>query len=377
MPVSCGLRSKEAVMISESSFSGSFIQRIRRRYFYSPMASLLTIVVTMVVLFVVVKLAFWGGVNAVWTPDVQACNQSSGACWGFVAEKWRLIIFGRYPYHLQWRAASATGLVLAMLVLSAFPFMWRKPYLRTLGMLWACSVVAFFILMLGGVFGLESISTDMWGGLPLTIVLTLVGMGASVPLGIMLALGRRSKMPAVAAVSTGYIELVRGVPLITVLFVAAFIFPLLLPAGIRIDPFWRVSVAIALFQAAYMAEIVRGGLQTIPHGQFDAAASLGLTQRQLYTTVILPQALVAIIPAFVNSLLSCFMDTSLVTVVSMYDLTGSLRLALGDALWRGFFIEGYVFIALVYFFFSFIVSRYSQWLEVYLTGEKDRGHAVE
>ena len=364
-------------MISESSFSGSFIQRIRRRYFYSPMASLLTIVVTMVVLFVVVKLAFWGGVNAVWTPDVQACNQSSGACWGFVAEKWRLIIFGRYPYHLQWRAASATGLVLAMLVLSAFPFMWRKPYLRTLGMLWACSVVAFFILMLGGVFGLESISTDMWGGLPLTIVLTLVGMGASVPLGIMLALGRRSKMPAVAAVSTGYIELVRGVPLITVLFVAAFIFPLLLPAGIRIDPFWRVSVAIALFQAAYMAEIVRGGLQTIPRGQFDAAASLGLTQRQLYTTVILPQALVAIIPAFVNSLLSCFMDTSLVTVVSMYDLTGSLRLALGDALWRGFFIEGYVFIALVYFFFSFIVSRYSQWLEVYLTGEKYRGHAVE
>ena len=177
--------------------------------------------------------------------------------------------------------------------------------------------------------------------------------------------------------STGYIELVRGVPLITVLFVAAFIFPLLLPAGVRIDPFWRISVAIALFQAAYMAEIVRGGLQTIPRGQFDAAASLGLSQRQVYTAVILPQALVAIIPAFVNSLLSCFMDTSLVTVVSMYDLTGSLRLALGDALWRGYFIEGYVFIALVYFFFSFIVSRYSQWLEVYLTGEKDRGHAAE
>lgn len=126
-----------------------------------------------------------------------------------------------------------------------------------------------------------------------------------------------------------------------------------------------------------MAEIVRGGLQTIPRSQFDAAASLGLSQRQVYTAVILPQALVAIIPAFVNSLLSCFMDTSLVTVVSMYDLTGSLRLALGDALWRGYFIEGYVFIALVYFFFSFIVSRYSQWLEVYLTGEKDRGHAAE
>ena len=132
--------------------------------------------VAAVIAFIVGKLVLWGLVNAVLTPDVQACGQSSGACWGFVAEKWRLIIFGRYPYHLQWRAAAATGIVLAMLVVSSFPFMWRKPYLRTLGMLWSAAVVVFFfILMLGGVFGLESISTDMWGGLPLTIVLTLVG----------------------------------------------------------------------------------------------------------------------------------------------------------------------------------------------------------
>ena len=155
-------------MITESSFSGSLSQRIRRRYFYSPMASLFTVVVSAVIAFIVGKLVLWGLVNAVWTPDVQACGQSSGACWGFVAEKWRLIIFGRYPYHLQWRAAAATGIVLAMLVVSSFPFMWRKPYLRTLGMLWSAAVVFFFILMLGGVFGLESISTDMWGGLPLT-----------------------------------------------------------------------------------------------------------------------------------------------------------------------------------------------------------------
>ena len=157
-------------MITESSFSGSLSQRIRRRYFYSPMASLLTVVVSAVIALVVGKLVLWGLVNAVWTPDVQACGQSSGACWGFVAEKWRLIIFGRYPYHLQWRAAAATGIVLAMLVVSAFPFMWRKPYLRTLGMLWSAAVVVFFILMLGGVFGLESISTDMWGGLPLSLI---------------------------------------------------------------------------------------------------------------------------------------------------------------------------------------------------------------
>ena len=182
-------------------------------------------------------------------------------------------------------------------------------------------------------------------------------------------------MPIVSALSTGYIELDRGVPLITVLFVATFVFPLLLPEWLQCDAFWRVAIGIALFQAAYMAETVRGGLQTISQGQYAAARSLGFTERQCYQYVILPQALVAIIPAFVNSLLSCFMDTSLVTVVSMYDLTGSLKLALGDAVWRAYFIEGYVFIALVYFISSFIISRYSQWLELRLKGAKAR-HVV-
>jgi general L-amino acid transport system permease protein len=195
-------------------------------------------------------------------------------------------------------------------------------------------------------------------------------MTVSAPIGIVLAQGRRSEMPLVKALSVGYIELVRGVPLITVLFVASFVFPLLLPSGVRIDPFWRVTWGIILFQAAYMAETVRGGLQTIARGQFLAADSLGLSVFARYVYVILPQALVAVIPAFVNSLLSTFMDTSLVTVVSMYDLTGSLSLALGDASWRDFFREGYIFIAAIYFAASFVMSRYSQWLERRLTGSK-------
>ncbi len=362
--------------VSDMSYSGTFMSRIKAKYFYSPLASALTAVVGIVVLLVLWKAVSWGLLSAVWLPDANVCRETDGACWGFVAEKWRLILFGRYPYDLQWRPALSMGIVLVLLVVSAVPMMWHGVWAKRLLTSWCVGIVAFFVLMLGGIFGLESISTDMWGGLPLTVVLTLVGMTASVPLGILLALGRRSKMPIVSAVSAGYIELVRGVPLITVLFVAAFIFPLLIPEGIRIDPFWRVATGIVLFQAAYMAETVRGGLQTIPQGQFDAAASLGLTKVQMYRGVILPQALVAIIPAFVNSLLSCFMDTSLVTVVSMYDLTGSLRLALGDAFWRQFFLEGYIFIALIYFVFSFIISRYSLWLEKYLTGNKDRGHAI-
>ena len=183
------------------------------------------------------------------------------------------------------------------------------------------------------------------------------------PIGILLAIGRRSSLPVVQVLSTSYIELVRGVPLITVLFVATYIFPLLLPSGWVIDGFWRIAFGIVLFQAAYMAETVRGGLQTIAKGQFDAAASLGFKSWQVYLYIILPQALVAVIPALVNSLLSTFMDTSLVTVVSMYDLTGALRLALGDPQWRQFFVEGYLFVAAIYFFASLIMSRYSIWLE--------------
>ena len=208
--------------------------------------------------------------------------------------------------------------------------------------------------------------------MPLTVILTLFGMTASTPLGILLALGRRSKMSAVRMLCIGYIELVRGVPLITVLFVASFIFPLILPPGFRIDAFWRIVIGIVLFQAAYMAETIRGGLQTIPKGQYEAAASLGLSKYQIYTSVILPQALVTVIPAFVNNLLSTFMDTSLVTIVSMYDLTGSLRLALGDPNWRNFFLEGYLFIAIIYFVFSLIMSRYSIWLEKRIQRSKEQ-----
>jgi general L-amino acid transport system permease protein len=165
------------------------------------------------------------------------------------------------------------------------------------------------------------------------------------------------------SLAVAYIELVRGVPLITVLFVAAFVLPLVLPTGWGLDPFWRIVIGLVLFQAAYMAETVRGGLQSIPRAQHEAALSLGLRYWQVQRAVILPQALVAVIPAFVNNLLSTFMDTSLVAVVSMYDLTGSLRLALGDPRWRDFFIEGYVFVAAIYFGGSFAMSRYSLWLE--------------
>jgi general L-amino acid transport system permease protein len=335
----------------------------RARLFPSTGASLVTLVLAGLLGWAGWHLIDWGVVHAVTAPDVAACKAAQGACWGFVAEKWRLILFGRYPYEQQWRPALATAAVLAMLVASALPGLWSRRGARGLAAGWALAFAVFFTLMFGGVIGLEPVGTDRWGGLPLTVILTLIGITASAPVGIALALARRSSLALLRSLAVAYIELVRGVPLITVLFVATFVFPLVLPAGWRLDPFWRVVVGLVLFQAAYMAETVRGGLQSVSRAQIEAATSLGLGYWQAQRFVILPQALVAVIPSFVNNLLSTFMDTSLVAVVSMYDLTGSLRLALGDPRWRDFFIEGYLFVAAIYFGASFAMSRYSIWLE--------------
>jgi general L-amino acid transport system permease protein len=339
--------------------------RLRARRVASPTTTVVTVLLVGVLAWAGWHVVEWAILRAVPRADYPACKalEHGGACWGFVAEKWRLILFGRYPFEQQWRPALATAAVVAMLLATASPATWTRRGARLLAAGWVLAFAVFFALMFGGVLGLEPVGTERWGGLPLTIILTLIGMAASTPIGIALALARRSSLALLRSLAVAYIELVRGVPLITVLFVAAFIFPLVLPAGVRLDPFWRVVAALVLFQAAYMAETVRGGLQSVPRTQTEAATSLGLTWWQVQRTVILPQALVAVIPAFVNNLLSTFMDTSLVAVVSMYDLTGSLRLALGDPRWRDFFIEGYLFVAAIYFVASFAMSRYSLWLE--------------
>jgi len=338
---------------------------LRRQLFGGPVAGAVTLVLAALLAWLAWRLAGWALVHAVAAPDLEACHAAHGrgACWGFVAEKWRLILFGRYPYEAQWRPALATGGVLAMLLASALPALWTRRGARALALGWGLALVAFFALMAGGVGGLEPVGTTLWGGLPLTVVLTLLAVVVSPPLGVALALARRSSLGLLRALAVGYVELVRGLPLITVLFVATFVFPLLVPARLQVDPFWRVVAGLVFFQAAYMAETVRGGLQTLPRGQLEAGLSLGMGWWQLQRAVVLPQALVAVIPAFVNNLLSTFMDTSLVTVVSMADLTGSLKLALGDPRWRDFFIEGYAFVAALYFCASFAMSRYSLWLE--------------
>ncbi|KAF1043726.1 amino acid ABC transporter permease [Xylophilus sp.] len=306
----------------------------------------------------------WAVLHAVFRADAGACRAARhGACWGVVVEKWRVLVFGRYPYEAQWRPAVATALLAGVTLLSAWPGAWR----RGLALLWAVALPAAVLLMRGGVVGLEPVPTSRWGGLPLTIGLTVVALALAFPLGLALALARRSRWPLARTLAASWIELVRGVPLISVLFMASFLLPLLWPAGWRPDVLLRVLIGMAIFIAAYLAETIRGGLQAVPRGQVDAAVALGMAPWAVQRHIVLPQALRAVVPALTNSVVGTLKDTSLVTVVGLYELTGALGLALGgDPVWRPFYLEGYLFIALVYWVLCFGLSRYSRWLEARL-----------
>ena len=313
----------------------------------------------------------WGLFKAVFAPSFEQCQavRGTGACWGVVTEKYRLIIFGRYPFDEQWRPLIATLLMVAVLVASCVRPFW-KPWLA---LLWLAMLAVFFGLMFGGFGGMTHVPTDRWGGLPLTVLLATLSIALAFPLAVVVALGRRSNLPAIRTVCVIYVELIRGVPLISVLFMASFMFPLFMPPGTSIDVLLRVLVGITLFSGAYMAEIVRGGLQAIPKGQHEAADTLGLSYWQAQRKIILPQALALVVPGIMNNFIAIFKDTSLVTIVSLYELTGAMGLALNsDSNWRPFKIEAYIFIAAIYFLFCFSMSRYSLWIEKQLSRSKNR-----
>ena len=348
-----------------------FVAWSRRNLFSGIGNTLTTLFVLALGIYALPGILQWGVVQAVFAPDASACQaaRGTGACWGVVAEKYRLILLGRYPFEEHWRPVLATSLMLAGLVVSCIRMFW-KPWLA---IMWVLIMALFFALMGGGVLGLSPVRTDLWGGLPLTVLLATVSIFLAFPLSIVVALGRRSHLPAIRSVCVVYIELIRGVPLISVLFMASFMFPLFMPQGVSIDVLTRVVVGITLFAAAYMAEIIRGGLQAIPKGQLEAADTLGLSYWQTQRKVVLPQALAMVVPSIMNNFISIFKDTSLVTIVSMYELTGALSLALNsDVEWRPFKIEAYLFITLVYFAFCFAMSRYSLWVEKQLSTSKAR-----
>ncbi|MFN8913097.1 MAG: amino acid ABC transporter permease [Betaproteobacteria bacterium] len=344
---------------------------LRSNLFGNWQSSVTTVVLLGLALWYLPGFLNWAVFSAVLQPNAETCSAARGvgACWGAIAEKYRLVIFGRYPFEEQWRPLVATSIMVAMLVASCMRPLWSK----WLIVAWAMVLAVFFVLMGGGWFGLTEVGTDLWGGLPLTIMLSTLSIAFAFPLAILVALGRRSDLPGIRTICTVYVELIRGVPLISVLFMASFMFPLFMPHGVTIDVLLRVLVGITLFAAAYMAEVIRGGLQAIPKGQVEAAQSLGLTYWQTQRKIVLPQALAMVVPGVMNNFISIFKDTSLVTIVSLYELTGATGLAFNsDADWRPYIIEAYLFITAIYFVFCFAMSRYSLWVEQQLNRSRTR-----
>lgn len=332
---------------------------LKENLFNGPINSLISLIIIGLVIWLGIPLFKWFFINSVWNGTADTCREASGACLAFIREKFRFILFGFYPKAEVWRPALSVFLFCTMLFYSRDRSRWS----HRLVFRWIGLGILFVILIRGGVFGFSYIDSSQWGGLPLTLMLATFGLLFSYPMGIILALGRRSNMPFIKWLCVAYIEFIRGIPLISVLFMSSVMFPLFLPEGVVIDKLLRAQVAIIMFVAAYMAEVVRGGLQALPKGQYEAAESLGLNYFQTMRLIILPQALKIVIPPTVNTAIGMFKDTSLVIIIALFDLMYTTKASLQDSKWLGFSIEGYIFIAIIYFIFCFSMSRYSQRLE--------------
>ncbi len=331
---------------------------VRENLFSSPLNTVLTIIIVSILWFSAIPFLQWALIDACWSPDAN-CRETSGACWSVITSNYKIILFGFYPQDILWRPITAICLLVGLLIISRNRNYWNK----ILGYSWLISLVIMGVLLKGGIFGLESVDIEQWGGIILTLLLSIFGLTAAYPLGILLALGRQSRMQVIKTGCIFYIELIRGVPLISLLFMSSVVFPLFLPEGMSINGILRAQVAIIMFTAAYIAEVVRGGLQGMHKGQFEAADSIGLNYTQTMRLIILPQALKIVIPPSVSVLISAFKDTSLVVIIGLYDLLKTTQSTLSEPKWMGFSAEAYIFIALIYFVCCFFMSNYSRKLE--------------
>src|SRR5712672_3078833 len=319
------------------TMAGRTIAWLRANLFASISSSIMSLLLILVLGKALFGLVQWGIANAIWViqgGQTGPCRaiRGIGACWAVIPEKYRFILFGTYPFNEQWRPALATLILIALL-------MW------------------------GGIFGLSYVSQDRWGGLPVTLILATFGLAFGFPLGIIVALGRRSKLPAIRSLCVLYVELIRGVPLISLLFMASVMFPLFMPDGVNIDKLLRAQIAFVLYAGAYLAEVIRGGLQAVPRGQHEAADALGLSYWKKNGLIVLPQAIRHVIPPLVNTFIAFFKDTSLVLIIGIFDLLTTAKTAIIDPAWQSFSVEVYLFVGLIYFAFCFAMSRYSRRLE--------------
>ena len=395
---------------------------MRRNLFSSWLNGITTIVLIAAIGWILSGFLEWAVFTANFTASVGSECRGQGACWALIREKYRYIFFGSFPYEQHWRPLFAVIAMLAMLVLSADRRMWNWRLL----VIWGVGSFVTFLLMFGqihiplslflfvalvvggvgmslrkavadagemnayralaaiGFVGLalriagilpawsldiaplSYVETSLWGGIPVTMILATYGLAFAFPYGILLALGRRSNLPLIKGLCVGFIELIRGVPLISLLIMASVMLPLFLPSGTTIDKFLRAQVAVILFAGAYIAEVIRGGLQSLPKGQFEAADAMGLNYPQKTLLIVLPQAIRVVIPPLINTFIGFFKDTSLVLIIGIFDFLNTANQALVDPNWAGFPAEVYLFAAFIYFIFCYSMSRYSKYLEVEL-----------
>jgi len=353
---------------------------IRKNLLATPKDVILTALAIALLAWAIPHLVDWLFVNAVWSgadrtfcaTTVQGGTQPDGwnsACWAFVRAKFFIFMFGLYPPDEYWRPILVAILAIIAFAPLMMPSVPRKG-LNAILAFFVLPIVSFFLLH--GGFGLETVETERWGGLLVTLVIAFVAIAVSFPFGIVLALGRRSKMPVVRMLCVIFIEVIRGVPLLTVLFMASYMLPLFMPQGWTVDKLLRAIVGISIFTSAYMAEVFRGGLQAVPKGQFEGADSLGLGYWQKMRLIVLPQAIKLVIPGIVNTYIGMFKDTSLVAIIGMFDLLGIVRQNFSDANWASAVtpITGLVFAGFVFWLFCFAMSRYSGFMERHL----DTGH---
>ncbi|WP_229600839.1 amino acid ABC transporter permease [Reyranella humidisoli] len=394
----------------------------RKNLFSSWGNGITTVVLIVGVVWILNWFLEWALFTANFTASTGSECRGGGACWALIREKFRYIFFGSFPYEQHWRPLFAVIAMLAMLVLSADRRMWNWrllviwgvgsfiTFILMFGQIHIPLSLILFVALVGGVIGLtlrsalaapsermayyaligigavglvlrivgilpkwsiaiaplSYVETSLWGGLPVTLILATYGLAFAFPYGILLALGRRSNLPLIKGLCVGFIELIRGVPLISLLIMASVMLPLFLPSGTTIDKFLRAQVAVILFAGAYIAEVIRGGLQSLPKGQFEAADAMGLNYAQKTLLIILPQALRVVIPPLINTFIGFFKDTSLVLIIGIFDFLNTANQALVDPNWAGFPGEVYLFAAFVYFIFCYSMSRYSKYLEVEL-----------
>ncbi len=342
---------------------------LRKNLFSSPVNVILTLLAIYFLYKVVPPLLNWGVFDAVFT-DVKHRNEcreiAGGACWAVIRARLEQFIYGYYPAHLRWRV----NLTFILMFVALLPLLYDKVPKRKM-LLWFSLIYPFLaFFMLWGGLGLESVESSKFGGFLLTVLIGVTGIVVSLPLGIALSLGRHSSMPIVKILSVWYIEFFRGVPLITLLFVASTLLNYFMPPGTYFDLLLRVIIMVILFSAAYIAEVIRGGLAAIPKGQFEAADALGLKYARSMRLIILPQALKISIPGIVNTFIGLYKDTTLVVIVGLLDPLGISRSALADSSWQGLSTELYIFIAFGFFISCFAMSRYS----LYLERKLDTGH---